>query len=521
MLFNELASTSRLISSSRSRLQKTAHLADVLRRLSDEERLIGVGYLMGKLRQGRIGVGGAALRGLNDVPPATEARLRIVDVDAAISELTGIGGAGSTARRTQALQILFSQATQEEQAFLFRLMLGELRQGALEGIMVDAIAKAASVSSDEVRRALMFAGDAAVVAERALTLGAAGLTEFGIRLFQPVKPMLAQPADTASAAVTALGTAALEYKLDGARVQVHKDGDEVCIYSRRLNDVTVAVPEIVDAIRNFSARTLILDGETLAIKPDGTPHSFQTTMRRFGRKLDIDALRHELPLKTFFFDCLHVDGVDLIDQSGTERAAVLQGILQPDFNMPRIVTDQSEAAEQFMTEALRCGHEGIMAKSLSAPYEAGNRGSSWLKIKSAHTLDLVILAAEWGNGRRQGWLSNLHLGARDPENGNFVMLGKTFKGLTDQMLAWQTQRLQELQTATDGYTVYVRPELVVEITFNDLQQSPQYPGGLALRFARVKQYRPDKRAEDADTMHTIRALYARQGATREIDGEPA
>ena len=521
MLFNELVSTSRLISSSRSRLQKTAHLADLLRRLSDEERRIGVGYLMGKLRQGRIGVGGAALRALNDVPPAAEARLRIVDVDAAISELTGIGGAGSAAKRTQSLRTLFSQATQEEQAFLFRLMLGELRQGALEGIMVDAIAKAATVPSDEVRRALMFAGDAAVVAERALAQGAAGLKEFGIRLFQPVKPMLAQPADTASAAVTALGTAALEYKLDGARVQVHKDGEEVRIYSRRLNDVTIAVPEIVGAILSFPARTLILDGETLAIKPDGTPHSFQTTMRRFGRKLDIDALRHELPLKTLFFDCLHVDGEDLIDHSGAERAAVMQRVLPPDFIMPRIVTDQPAAAEQFMTEALRCGHEGIMAKSLSAPYEAGNRGSSWLKIKFAHTLDLVILAAEWGNGRRQGWLSNLHLGARDPENGNFVMLGKTFKGLTDQMLAWQTQRLQELQIATDGYTVYVRPELVVEITFNDLQQSPQYPGGLALRFARVKQYRPDKRAEDADTMDTIRALYARQGATIGDDGEPA
>lgn len=512
MLFGELASTSRMISTSRGRLQKAEHLAELLRRLSDDERRIGVGYLMGRLRQGRIGVGGAALRALADVPPAADARLRIVDVDAAMSALTEISGSGSVAKRAQALQTLFGQATQEEQDFLFRLMLGELRQGALEGIMVDAIAKATAVSSNELRRALMLTGDAAVVAERALTQGAIGLKDFGIRLFQPIKPMLAQSADTAAEAISVLKTAALEYKLDGARVQVHKDGEEVRVYSRRLNEVTVAVPEIVEAVRALSARTLILDGEALAMKSDGTPHSFQTTMRRFGRKLDIDALRHELPLQAFFFDCLHIDGDDLIDRGGAERTAVMQRLLPAEFILPRIVTNQITVAESFMAEALRRGHEGIMAKSLNAAYEAGNRGSSWLKIKSAHTLDLVVLAAEWGNGRRHGWLSNLHLGARDPENGNFVMLGKTFKGLTDETLAWQTQRLLALQIASDDYTVYVRPELVVEIIFNDVQQSSQYPGGLALRFARVKQYRPDKQAEDADTIDTIRAIYERQGA---------
>lgn len=521
MLFTDLVTASNDISSSRSRLRKIDVLAQLIRRLPDEERRIGVGYLMGKLRQGRVGIGGAALRALNDTPPASTSSLSITEVDAAMSALTGISGAGAVARRAELLRNLFGRATREEQDFLTRLLLSELRQGALEGIMVDAIAKAAGLPGDAVRRAVMFSGDAAVVAQHALAEGTEGLSHFGIRLFQPLKPMLAQTAATPAEAVALLGAAALEYKVDGARVQVHKNGEEVRVYSRRLNEVTPAVPEIVEAIRGLPARALILDGETLAVKPDGTPHSFQTTMRRFGRKIDIDALREELPLQTFFFDCLHIDGEDLIDLGGAERFAAMQRGLPPELIVPRLVTDRAEVAEQFMDKARRSGHEGIMAKSLTAAYEAGNRGSGWLKIKSAHTLDLVILAAEWGNGRRQGWLSNLHLGARDPATGRFVMLGKTFKGLTDEMLAWQTQRLLALQVASDGYTVHVRPELVVEITFNDLQQSPQYPGGLALRFARVKQYRPDKQAEDADTMDTLREIYARQGAAAEEIGDTA
>jgi DNA ligase-1 len=322
--------------------------------------------------------------------------------------------------------------------------------------------------------------------------------------------MLAQPADDVADALGTLGPAAFEYKLDGARIQVHKGGDEVRVFSRRLNEVTGAVPEIVEAARGLPLREAILDGEAIALRTDGWPQPFQTTMRRFGRKLDVAEMRKSLPLESFFFDVLALDGVPLIDRPGKERIAALVAALPEPLRIPRIVTDRPAEAEAFVGKALAAGHEGVMAKSLHAPYEAGARGKSWLKVKSATTLDLVVLAAEWGNGRRQGWLSNLHLGARDPAHGGFVMLGKTFKGLTDQMLTWQTEQFLAREIARDRYTVYVRPELVVEIAFNDLQASPHYPGGLALRFARVKAYRPDKRPEEADTIDTVRAIYQRQ-----------
>ena len=517
MLFAQLVHTSRLIATHPGRLQKIAHLGELLRLFSDEERQVGVSYLMGRLPQGRIGVGGAVLRSLRDVPPAPLAGLEIGEIDVALSAVAQTVGTASTARRTHALRSLLGDMTQEEQDFLLRLLIGELRQGALEGIMVDAIAKAAELPGADVRRAVMLTGDAAVVAQHALTEGAAALRRFTIEVFRPVKPMLAQPAATMEEALARLGQAALEYKLDGARVQVHKSEEEVHVYTRQLNDVTVAVPEVVEAVKGLPARTLILDGEVLAMKDDGTPFPFQTTMRRFGRRLDVETLRVELPLRAFFFDCLYCDDLDLIDHAGAERVAVLHRMLPPALAVPRIVTDRVAEAERFMAEALERGHEGVMAKSLSAAYEAGNRGSGWLKVKSVHTLDLVILAAEWGNGRRQGWLSNLHLGARDP-NGGFVMLGKTFKGLTDEMLRWQTQRLLDLQSATDGYTVHVRPELVVEIAFNEVQRSPRYPGGLALRFARVKCYRPDKRPEDADTIDMVRAIFIRQSSDETTGG---
>jgi DNA ligase-1 len=457
-------------------------------------------------------VGPALIRNATEIAPAALPRLTVLDVDRALGELAAISGSGAARRRRALLGELFAAATEPEQAFLRRLLLGELRQGALEGVMVEAIAQAANVPARRVRRGLMLSGDLPRVAALALSAGEAGLAVFRLQLMEPLKPMLAQPAQDLDAAMGQLGAAALEYKLDGARIQVHKQGGAVRVFTRRLNEVTGSVPEIVAAIEALPADELILDGEALALRPDGRPHPFQVTMRRFGRKLDVAALRGALPLSGFYFDCLFRDGEELLDAPVRTRSQALETIVPAGALVPRLITDAPETARQFLEAALRAGHEGLMVKALEAPYEAGSRGSAWLKVKSAHTLDLVVLAAEWGSGRRSGWLSNLHLGARDPETGGYVMLGKTFKGLTDRMLSWQTARLQSLAIGQAGNVVHVRPELVVEIAFNDLQASPHYPGGLALRFARVKRYREDKRATDADTLETVRTLYARQGA---------
>jgi DNA ligase-1 len=374
--------------------------------------------------------------------------------------------------------------------------------------MLEALAAAAAVPAENIRRAATFAGGLAPVARAALSGGAAALAPFAIRLMQPVLPMLAQPAESVTDALGALGgRALLEWKLDGARVQVHKAGDEVRVYTRNLNEVTVAVPEVVAALRGVRSESLILDGEAIALRPDGRPHPFQVTMRRFGRKLDVDASRRELPLSVFFFDCLLHEAQPLVDRGAGERRDLLREVLPSALVMPSLITKELEQAEAFYADALARGHEGVMAKALDAPYNAGRRGAGWLKVKRTRTLDLVVLAAEWGHGRRRGWLSNLHLGARDPATGGFVMLGKTFKGLTDQLLEWQTRELLARETARDEWTVRVRPELVVEISFNDIQESPQYPGGVALRFARVKGYRPDKRPEEADTIDTVRGIY--------------
>jgi DNA ligase-1 len=376
--------------------------------------------------------------------------------------------------------------------------------------MAEAIAKAAEVPASTVRRALMFSGDLAEVAVAALSRGREGLARFSIQLFRPVQPMLAATAEDVAEAIERFQTTELEYKLDGARVQVHRAGDEVRVYTRGLNDVTAAVPELVEGALALPVREIILDGETLAFRGDGKPHPFQVTMRRFGRKLDVERLRQELPLDALYFDLLYLDGASLTDRPASERVEALARVLPAQLTIPRAVTGDPEEARAFLRRALAAGHEGIMAKDLDAPYEAGRRGQSWLKLKPAHTLDLVVLAAEWGSGRRRGWLSNLHLGARDPVGGGFVMLGKTFKGLTDELLEWQTRRLLELETARDDYTVFVKPELVVEIAFNDVQHSPHYPAGMALRFARVKRYRTDKRPEDADTIATVRQIFERQ-----------
>jgi len=508
VLLDELVRASQAVAATRSRSAKIEQLASLLARLTPEEIGIGVNYLSGSLRQGRIGVGYRVLQELRSVPAATQPSLELLAVDATLDGLAAVKGGGAVAARRELLVALFAAATDAEQDFLARLLVGELRQGALEGVMIDAIARASRVDSAEIRRAAMLAGDAATVARAVFAEGAAGLTRFRLSVLDPVQPMLAQSAVDVDDALAQLGRAQLELKLDGARVQIHKQGDDVRVYTRTLNDVTVAVPEIVELARSLPARALILDGEVIALRPDGSPLPFQVTMRRFGRRLDVEGLRAELPLTMMAFDALHADGQDLIDLPAEERFATLSALLPPANVIPSVVTEDAGEAARFLDAARARGHEGIMAKDPRSRYEAGRRGGSWLKVKPAHTLDLVVLAAEWGSGRRRGWLSNLHLGARDPATGAFVMLGKTFKGMTDEMLKWQTTKLLELEVARDAYTVHVRPELVVEIAFNDVQQSPHYPGGLALRFARVKRYRPDKSAADADTIDTVRRLAA-------------
>jgi len=496
-----------------SRLAKRDAIAAVLRDADANEVEIAVAWLSGETKQGRIGVGWATLAGWRGAP-ATEATLTLGEADAALGEVAATAGKGSAAARGATLRALFARATAAEQDFLVRLVVGELRQGALEGVMLDAVAAAAGVPAADVRRAAMVTGSLRETARVAMAEGAAGLARFAVALHRPVQPMLATPADDIAAAMARLGTAALEWKVDGARVQVHKAGGEVKVYTRALKDVTASVPEIVEALHAVPAQALILDGEAVALAAGGTPLPFQVTMRRFGRKLDVERLRAELPLAVYFFDCLHVDDASLLDRPAQERFDALAAALPKELVIPRIVTADVAAAEDFYADALARGHEGVMAKALDAPYEAGRRGASWLKVKRAHTLDLVVLAAEWGHGRRQGWLSNLHLGARDPERAysptGWVMLGKTFKGMTDALLEWQTKELQAREIRRDGHTVWVEPELVVEIAFNDLQESPVYPGGLALRFARVKGYRGDKSAADADTIEAVRAMHAAQ-----------
>jgi len=515
LALHELVETWRHVSATRSRNAKTERLAACLRRAAPAEAALAACYLTGELPQGRIGLGFAAIHEAQSTTPAADASLAVADVDGALEALAAVRGAGSVERRSQQLGALFALATSGEQEFLAHLLMGELRQGALDGLMADAIARAYELEPDGVRRALMFSGSLARVAEAAAQDGEPALAQFGLRLFQPLQPMLAQTADDPADALSQLGHAAFEYKLDGARIQVHRAGSDVRIYTRNLNDVTASLPDVVSAVLEIPACELVLDGEAIALRADGSPHPFQVTMRRFGRKLDVETLQQEIPLRCFFFDCLALDGQTLIDRPLSERFHALESVVAAALRVPRIVTADVVMGDAFLARAMEAGHEGIMAKAPASTYDAGARGGSWLKIKPVHTLDLVVLAAEWGHGRRQGWLSNLHLGARD-EAGGFVMLGKTFKGLTDEMLTWQTNALLEREVERDRYAVFVRPELVVEIAFNDVQASPRYPGGLALRFARVKAYRPDKHATEADTIATVRHIWQKQVAR---DGE--
>ncbi len=506
MQLSDLVSTSGQVAAVSGRLEKIDRLAGLLARLRPDEVPIAIAFLSGSTRQGRIGVGGAAIAQASASHAASQPSLDLDAVDAAFDRLAAISGPGSTVERARALAALFERATEEERSFLVRLLFGELRQGALEGLLLEAVAKAARVPAAIVRRAAMMAGDLGQVAAAALFYGEDGLRPFAVRLMQPVQPMLADSAEDVDAALERLGEASLEYKLDGARIQAHKAGDEVRIFSRNLRDVSVAIPEIVEVVRALPARDAILDGEVIGLRPDGSPQPFQVTMRRFGRRLDVERLRDELPVQPFFFDLLLRDEAILLDEPQSLRFAELSRLVPQVALIPHTRTSDPSEADAFLRSALVRGHEGVMAKATGAGYAAGSRGQAWLKIKQAHTLDLVVLAAEWGHGRRRGWLSNLHLGARDPVHGGFVMLGKTFKGLTDQMLTWQTEALQRIAIAQDAYVVHVRPELVVEVAFNDVQESPQYPGGVALRFARVKRYRPDKPASAADTIDTVRAI---------------
>ncbi len=499
MLLTELVAASEAVGATRSRLEKVDRIAASLRRLEPDEIEAGVAFLSGELRQRQIGVGWAALR---DLPaPASEPTLTVAEVDAAFERIGALAGPGSQTARREAIAALLTRATATEAPFLQRLVGGELRQGALEGVMVQALARAARAEPAAVQRAFMLRGDLRPVAAAALRDGPQALARFRLEVGRPVRPMLARPAKDVSDALARLGTAAIEWKLDGARVQVHRRDDDVRVYTRSLDDVTERVPEVVEAARALPARAAVLDGEALALRADARPEPFQVTGSRFARERAGD-----VRLSLFLFDVLHVDGEDVLDRSGEERAALLADLVPEGQRTPRIVVSDTAAAQAFLDEALARGHEGVMLKALDQPYVAGSRGSGWLKVKPVHTLDLVVLAAEWGHGRRRGKLSNLHLGARDAAGNGFVMLGKTFKGLTDAMLEWQTERLLELETAREGHVVHVHPELVVEVAFDGVQTSSRYPGRVALRFARVLRHRPDKSAAEADTLDAVLAV---------------
>ncbi|GAA2759677.1 ATP-dependent DNA ligase [Actinopolymorpha rutila] len=508
MLLDDLAQASAAVSGTSSRLEKVRRIADCLRAADPDEVPLVVSYLAGELRQRRTGVGYAALR---DLPsPADRPTLGVSEVDAAFAEISEVAGSGSQQRRRDLLTALWARATGAEQRLLAGLVTGELRQGALDGVMVDAVIRASDLPAAQVRRAIMVAGAIAPVARAAVAGGGdvAVLDAFRLEVGRPLRPMLASPAPGVAEALDKLaGPAALEWKLDGIRIQVHRAGDVVRIFTRTLDDVTDRLPEVVATVRALPATSLVLDGEVLALDEARRPRPFQVTASRVGSRTDTGQSRARVPLNAFFFDVLHHDGTDLLTAPGAERWSVLESVLPDELVVPRLVTADPDEAGEFFADAVRRGHEGVVVKSLIAPYDAGRRGSAWIKVKPRHTLDLVVLAVEWGHGRRTGLLSNLHLGARDPETGGFVMLGKTFKGLTDELLRWQTERLLELETHRDRWTVHVRPELVVEIAFDGIQTSSRYPGGMALRFARVLRYREDKPAAEADTVQTVRDIH--------------
>jgi ATP-dependent DNA ligase I len=544
VLLRELVQTSEAVAATSGRTAKITEIAGLLRRAGPGEVPVVVAFLSGELRQRQIGVGYASLGGALPgaaLPGAAlpgGGPLTVAETDAVFEAVGQVAGAGAQAERRRLLAVLFGRASQTEREFLVRLLAGELHQGALEGVMVEAVARAAGVPAAEVRRAHLLAGSLPLVAQAALAAawpaalapdpatepepdsGAAlaTLRAFGLKVGRPLRPMLASSAATVADAFARLSPAVVEWKIDGIRVQVHRTGTDVAVFTRTLDDITIRVPEIAEAVLALDVQAAVFDGEAVALAPDGRPRPFQVTASRTGSQLDVARQRADTPLTPFFFDLLHLDGTDLIDEPAHVRQARLAAVMPARLLVPRLVTEDVDAAVAFFADAVGRGHEGVVVKSPDARYAAGRRGSEWIKVKPRHTLDLVVLAAEWGHGRRRGWLSNLHLGARDPATGSLVMLGKTFKGLTDEMLTWQTKRLLELADppgsgpAGDPKNAYgvlrVRPELVVEIAFDGVQGSPRYPGGVALRFARVLRHRPDKPAAEADTIESVLALWS-------------
>ena len=507
MLLKDLVDVSKKVGATTRKKEKAYLLAECLKRGKGEEIALAASYLSGQIPQGSLGIGWAVLqktlRNLDKQPRS----LSLQEVNRFFDQIAQSKGEGSAAKKAKTLRDLFSLVRDDEKEFLVGLIMSEIRQGALEGLLVEAIAQASDLAVERIQRGVMFSGNVGEVARIALEEGNEGLSRFQPRLFHPIAPMLANAAEEEGDALARWGRVACEFKIDGARIQIHKNGGEIRVFTRHLKEVTERVPEIVAAARDFRLDKAIFEGETVALRPDVRPLPFQTTMRRFGRVQDIERIKKEIPITSYFFDLLYLDGATLVDEPLSKRFELLSANLPPEYRIPQIVTTDEKVAGEFLKKSLEAGHEGIMAKGVDSPYMAGHRGFYWLKIKPAKTLDLVILAAEWGHGRRKGWLSNLHLGARDPESGQFVMLGKTFKGLTDEMLQWQTERLLSLETCRDEWTVYVRPKLVAEIAFNDLQESPRYPGGVALRFARVKRYREDKSPSEADTIQRIQAMF--------------
>jgi DNA ligase 1 len=511
LLLRDVVATSQAVAATRSRLAKRDALVALLQQADADDIEVAVAFLAGSLRQRRTGLGWASLRDLPD--PADAASLTISEVDADFEAISILAGTGSTAARSAAAAALMGRATAEEQVFLRGLVHGELRQGALETSLVDAVAAASGVPLVAVRRAVMLRGAVGPVARAAMTEGQPAVERFGLTVGQPVKPMLASTAPDIVAAFDKIGGSSsrraqavcVDTKLDGIRIQVHKRGNEVSVYTRSLDDITSRLPEVVSVAASLSVDEAVLDGEAIALDASGRPRPFQETSSRTASHLDELAGPPGTSVTPFFFDCLHVDGEDLIDHPLRDRLQRLDAITPGSARISRLVTSEPDAAATFFTQAVASGQEGVVVKDLEAAYDAGRRGAAWVKVKPRHTLDLVVLAVEWGSGRRKGWLSNIHLGARDPAGG-FVMLGKTFKGMTDEMLRWQTERFLELETSRSSYVVQVRPEQVVEIAFDGLQRSSRYPGGVALRFARVLRYRDDKTADEADTIDTVRQL---------------
>ncbi len=505
VLLTDVVRTSAAVAATRSRTAKTAAIADLLRAAEGEEVEVVATYLSGVPRQRRTGLGYRALEHLP--PPASEPQLSVLEVDLALERVSGLSGTGSRAARAAVVDDLFGRATEEEQAWLRALVFENLRQGAQDSVLLDAVAKVAQVPVAAVRRAAMFTPFSGEVAAAALRGGAPELAGFGLVPGRPVRPMLAASAPDVATALDGIdGAAAVDRKLDGIRVQVHRVGGSVTCYTRSLDDITVRLPEVVEAVAALPADVIVLDGEVLALGRDGRPRPFQETASRVGSSVDVAVLRERLPLTTVFFDLLHLSGRDLLDAPLAERLDLLRGAVPAELLVPSLVTDDPVAAQRFSDETVAAGHEGVVVKALTSRYDAGRRGAGWVKAKPRHTFDLVVLAVEWGNGRRQGWLSNIHLGARDPATGGLVMLGKTFKGMTDEMLAWQTERFLSLEESREGHVVHLRPEQVVEVAIDGVQSSSRYPGGIALRFARVLRYRDDKSAEEADTVDDVRRL---------------